>query len=371
MKICVYAICKNESKFVRRWMDSMTEADAVIVLDTGSEDDTVEKLRQAGAVVVQQTIAPWRFDAARNQSLALVPDDADICVCTDLDEVFQPGWRAKLEAAWQPGTTQASYRYTWNFNPDGSEGYVFWIEKIHARHGFQWTHPVHEVLTWIDPETPQHKITVEGIQLDHHADDQKSRGQYLELLELSVQESPEDDRNRHYLGREYFFYGQWDHCIAVMQQHLAMPNATWADERCASMRYIAKAYQQKGDLASAERWFWRAIAEAPHVREPYIDFAMLLYHQKAWDGMIYMLNKALSITERPRTYICESNAWGSLPWDLRSLGYYYTGRMQQAFDDIKQAVMLAPQDERLKENMAMIEREMAKSPSADIAHSMK
>mgnify|MGYP000955049096 FL=1 len=49
MKIIVYAICKNESKFVNRWMDSMTEADAVVVLDTGSSDDTVEKLRRRGA----------------------------------------------------------------------------------------------------------------------------------------------------------------------------------------------------------------------------------------------------------------------------------------------------------------------------------
>ena len=51
MKIIVYAICKNESKFVNRWMDSMTEADAVVVLDTGSSDDTVEKLRRRGATV--------------------------------------------------------------------------------------------------------------------------------------------------------------------------------------------------------------------------------------------------------------------------------------------------------------------------------
>ena len=36
-KVCVYAICKNEAKFVRRWMDSMREADWVVVLDTGSD----------------------------------------------------------------------------------------------------------------------------------------------------------------------------------------------------------------------------------------------------------------------------------------------------------------------------------------------
>ena len=84
MKVCVYAICKNESQFVDRWMDSMCEADAVYVLDTGSTDDTVERLRARGAIVETETVSPWRFDVARNRSLEMVPDDADICVCTCL-----------------------------------------------------------------------------------------------------------------------------------------------------------------------------------------------------------------------------------------------------------------------------------------------
>ena len=93
MKIVVYAICKNEEQFVDRWMDSMSEADEVVVLDTGSADTTVEKLRSRGALVTVESISPWRFDTARNRSLELVPPDADICVCTDLDEVFHPGDR--------------------------------------------------------------------------------------------------------------------------------------------------------------------------------------------------------------------------------------------------------------------------------------
>lgn len=141
MKIVVYAICKNEEQFVDRWMDSMSEADEIVVLDTGSSDDTVQRLRDRGARVEVEVISPWRFDVARNRSMDLVPEDADICVCTDLDEVFHPGWRALLEAAWRPGDSQAVSRYTWSFNPDGSEGVVFWYEKIHARHGWRWTHP--------------------------------------------------------------------------------------------------------------------------------------------------------------------------------------------------------------------------------------
>ena len=47
--VCVYAICKNEAKFARRWMDSMSEADHIVVLDTGSTDGTAERLRALGS----------------------------------------------------------------------------------------------------------------------------------------------------------------------------------------------------------------------------------------------------------------------------------------------------------------------------------
>ena len=99
MKICVYAISKNEEKYVSRWVKSMKEADEIYVLDTGSTDNTVNKLQELGVNVTQKIITPWRFDIARNESLNLVPKNTDICVCTDLDEVFEPGWRKKLEQA--------------------------------------------------------------------------------------------------------------------------------------------------------------------------------------------------------------------------------------------------------------------------------
>lgn len=83
MKICVYAICKDEEQFVNRWVDSMSEADQIYVLDTGSTDQTVDLLKARGVIVEQKVIDPWRFDVARNESLKLVPEDCDVCVCTD------------------------------------------------------------------------------------------------------------------------------------------------------------------------------------------------------------------------------------------------------------------------------------------------
>ena len=356
LKIVVYAIAKNEAQFARRWMESMGEADEIVVLDTGSTDGTPALLRELGAQVTEETITPWRFDAARNRSLELVDEDADICVCTDLDEVFHPGWRALLEKAWRPGYSQAVYRYTWNFRPDGSEGVVFWYEKIHARHGFCWTHPVHEVLTWVGKGKPGPRVTVEGIQLDHLADPNKSRAQYLGLLELSVKEAPDDDRNVHYLGREYFFYRRWDDCIRTLKRHLSMPSATWKDERAASMRYIAKCYIHKGQKNVAEGWFYRAIAEAPHLREPWLDLAMMLYEDKRWEGVVYFTGRALEIRERPRTYMTDAEAWGSLPYDLRAIGLYETGRIAEALEAAKEAYNLEPSNNRLLENVLALQR---------------
>ena len=356
MNIVVYAICKNESQFVDRWMDSMSEADMVVVLDTGSTDDTAERLEARGAKVSRDVIEPWRFDTARNRALDLVPEDADICVSTDLDEVFHPGWRELLEKAWLPGTGQASYRYTWSFNPDGSEGVVFWYNKIHARHGYKWFHPVHEVIQWVGEGSPGPTVSVEGMQLDHHPDPTKSRGQYLPLLEMSVLEDPNDDRNMHYLGREYMFKGRWDDCITTLKMHLSMPSAVWADERAASMRYIAKSYAEKGEIQTARNWYLKAIAEAPHLREPYIDLAMLLYNNQKWEGVLYFTECALEIEVRPRTYICEAAAWGSLPYDLRSIAFYNTGRYREALMEVQKAIAIEPSNERLQGNLKFIEK---------------
>ena len=119
MKIAVYAIAKNEEKFVDRWYNSMKEADEIFVCDTGSEDNTAEKLERLGAKVKRINIEPWRFDRARNESLEFVDEDVDICVCTDLDEVFSKGWRRELEKHWNSEATRASYNYIWDFDEKG------------------------------------------------------------------------------------------------------------------------------------------------------------------------------------------------------------------------------------------------------------
>lgn len=119
-KVIVYAISKNEEKFVDRWYNSMKEADEIYVLDTGSDDNTITKLKEYGVKVKKEIIKPWRFDVARNKSLEMVPNDTDICICTDLDEVLLPGWRDELEKAWQKSATRARYNYNWSLDSNNN-----------------------------------------------------------------------------------------------------------------------------------------------------------------------------------------------------------------------------------------------------------
>lgn len=323
-RVYVYAICKNERAFAARWMQSMREADGVYVLDTGSTDGTPEALTELGAQVTCEEITPWRFDTARNRSLELVPADADICVCTDLDEYFTPGWREQVESAWAEGAQQLRYPYVWSFNADGSEGTFFYADKMHARQGFEWIHPVHEVLRYTGGGEAQRALC-QGMRLEHHPDAQKSRAQYLPLLELAVQEAPQDDRSLHYLGREYLFHQRWNDCIATLKRHLALPSATWRDERCASMRYIARAYGARGNAYEQECYLLRAAGEAPHLREPWLDLARMYYARQNWPGVAYACERALQDCRSPahlydRAGILRRAAMGSFVHRLLPVG---------------------------------------------------
>ncbi len=349
-KICVCAICKNEEKFVDSWVDSMSEADKIIVLDTGSTDNTVKKLIERNVDVYQEEITPWRFDVARNKLEELIPADIDFCCSIDLDERFEKGWRKTLENALDDDVARVSYRYTWNFNPDGSEGIVFFADKIYRNKYFVWEHPVHETLKQTKFDKTKY-ITIPNLQLNHYADNQKSRANYLPLLELSVKEDPTSDRNMHYLGREYYFYKQYENSIATLKKHLEMPTSIWGEERSSSCRIIASCYENLKKYPQAQKYFKQAIIEAPKNREPYTELAKYFFRSKNYLNAITYFLSALNIEKRNLNYISQPDCWDYSIYDLLALSFYYTKNYSKAVVYGKIATTLKPNDNRLINNL--------------------
>ena len=340
MKIAVYTIALNEEQFVYRWSDSAIEADYRFILDTGSTDNTVAVARGAGVHVEECRIDPWRFDEARNKSLEFLPDDIDICIALDMDEYLLPGWRQVLEEI-NTGTNRPRYKYVWSWNDDGSEGLVYGGDKIHARHGYEWKHPVHEVLK---PQQTEIQQWVPGLEIHHHPDPTKSRSQYLPLLEIAVKESPMDDRNQFYLAREYYFQGRYPESQYHFSRHLDL--STWLPERAASHRYIAK---MRPDDAHCH--LYRAISEDPRRRESWVALAQHHYEKNDWLSCRYNCEMALRITEKPLDYLCEADAWGWLPHDLMAIACHHLGDKAQAIVHGLEAIRISPNDKRLRDNL--------------------
>lgn len=353
-KVTVYAICKNEEEKIKAWYNSMKEADEIIVLDTGSTDKSLSILKTLPKIkVYQEKIIPWRFDVARNLSLSYVSKDTDICICTDIDERFEVGWRNALEKYWTPSCTRAKYLYNWSFDNQGKPGTTFYLNKIHNRTDYKWINPVHEVLK---SNKEEKEILIPGIVLNHYQDITKARTSYLPLLELAVKENPNDDRNIHYLGREYMYYKKWDKCIETLHKHLKLQTATWKDERSASMRYIAYSYYNKKYLEESIMWYKLAIQEAPYLREPYFDLGYLYYQEKDYINSEYYLKKALKIKDKSLTYINEEKAWNETIYDILSLSCFYNKKYKESLRYIKKALKLNNQDERLNQNYLYIKK---------------
>ncbi|CAB4156552.1 Glycosyltransferase, DXD sugar-binding motif [uncultured Caudovirales phage] len=353
LRYCVYAISKNEEQFVKRFCESSKDADYILIADTGSTDRTADLAYECGAVVHDIYINPWRFDLARNAALALIPRDIDICISLDLDEVLEPGWKEKIEAAWIPGkTTNLWYFFDWG------AGIKFPYRKIHSRNGYHWHHPCHEDLR-VDGRVEHVTAWCDHLLVSHHPDPTKSRGQYMEMLEVAVKEDDKDPHHFFYYARELTFYQRWEEAKKALTTYLGMDAPNSQNERCYAMRLMGKSYSETGDAAQAEKWFYRAAGEAPNTREPWCELAMLMYRQQRWEECFATSMRALKIKDKQLVYTCDPEVWGFWPHDLASISAWHLGLRDIAYQQARLAAAHNPTDARLAANEKWIKDQIS------------
>ena len=368
-KICVYAICKNEEQFVEKWVKSMSEADKIVVLDTGSTDNTVEKLRDLGVEVKVQVVDPWRFDVARNLSLEMVPEDCNICVCTDLDEVLEPGWAKPLKEGWIEGKHKRGiYKYSWSHLPDGSSGRVFKYDKIHSK-DWHWSAPVHELLEDSNGSNKYYYDNVldlfDKVHLHHYPDKTKSRGSYLPLLELRREERPNDYYGLIYLAHEYCYRGYYQKSIDLLAEILERFGSTansvekascylfTGDCYAALADQISDEQEKKAELQLAAGAYSKAINVDETYREPYLNLAKALYRMNDLDYAEFIIKQGLKKSYRHFTWVERDLSWSYEPWDLLCLATFYNGKIQDSVIYAAKALSFEPDNPRLRNNLKL------------------
>lgn len=360
-KICVYAICKDELENIDRWLNSMSEADYIVVLDTGSTDGSYEALKSDPRVfrVEQKLIDPWRFDTARNASMLLVPEDANILVCTDLDEAFNPGWAEQLRNSWTEETNRGLYRYAWTFTPRGVPDNIFIYDKIHSRN-YYWIYPVHEVLHPVDENVVEVRIYFENIFLQHYQVQTKVRN-YLPLLQLSVEENPEDCRSRMLLAREYLLLQDYSSALEHYLEALELKSIHEPNNKLELLECLyrtADLYLLKEDYVQSLVYVLSFLQLDSTYREPWFILSQIYSNLALYQLALVTLDTGLAQCTRKYDWVENSANWNYREFDIKSVCNYYLGNTELAIEQIQKALAEDPDDERLQSNYAIYQAKL-------------
>lgn len=367
-KIAVYTICKNEEKFVNKWLDSMSEADYMVVLDTGSTDATIKLLEEGkkkypNLIYAQKIIDPWRFDVARNANMDLIPKDANILFENDLDEWLAPGWSKPIRERWIEGVHErGEYMYAWSHLENGDPARVFRYNKLHTWN-WRWKAPVHEYLARVGVEdraaanyTAEETIDFGfDVFLHHYPDPAKSRGSYLGLLELRCSEDPDDEVAPVYLAHEYSYRGKYQKSIDLLQ-HLIDYAKTYTDlERANFYMFMGDDYLALGQAEIAVQCYLKAISKAPEYRDPYMHLAEWLQTNNYNLAAIGYVREALKRTVRQYSWLEGDAVWSYVPYDILSRAYFYLGEYAKSAAAAATALSKDPNNKRLQDNWKIIQ----------------
>lgn len=353
MKIAVYTMAKNEAAHVARFAETVQGADYVVVTDTGSDDGTPDLLRDAGITVHHARIVPWRFDMGTNQAMCNVPDDVDVCIKLDLDEVlWTPDgspWRDAIERHWQPNVNRLRYWYTWSWHVRGEVPALrFRTANIHGRENFIWRHPGHAALTCNDFSRTKKLVDVHDLEI-HHYMVSKGRPNYLPLLQLAVHEC-KCPRTLFYLGREYYFRATNENAHNTLEEYLAHPQATWKAERAEALRMLGITAQRQGNYSQALAYFTRAIAEWPGVRDLWFELARFLHTTGDYMGGYWAGKKALALTIPDTQYTGHNgDAWFELPFLITAQCAWHIEFFDAAHELLQRARELNPNNPQVLE----------------------
>ncbi|MCX6822315.1 MAG: glycosyltransferase [Candidatus Aenigmarchaeota archaeon] len=350
MKFSCAIIVKNEEETIPRLLNSLKGVSDIVVMDTGSTDNTVKIAKDFGCNVIEagsQFIETptqsdmnlfikrygfvptfttksklFNYSVARNFALTFTKNDwvfqpdADEVVEWDLDEV------EKLLDT----TDQLSYRFCFQHNEDGTPGLEFEHTKFFRKSKLKWTKKVHEIHTPIDGEP--RRLYTDKIYLHHWQIKSENRANYLSKLEYSILEDKNDDRNTYYLGREYFYNGQWEKAIKLLTR--AIEIGWWRPELGQAYVEMGICYENIGNFEKAEECFMRSIEMNDRRREPFKAFADFLERKGDIERSITYLEAAMTVNFNPQGYLNQRELYGWIIPDKLAALYDRIGKKEVA-----------------------------------------
>lgn len=222
-------IVKNEEAVLERCLRSLEGVDQLVVLDTGSTDRTLEIAgRFTTDVSSWKPPEPFHFADARNRALEGCGQEWALTI--DADEILMPGALDMLRQAIKNYFIADGFHVTFTlFDEEGKNPGRLPKLKLFRTSRWLWQNRIHEILYPRSVPAPVRSVPEAVIEHRPPAGREARRQQNLDLLKISVQESPEYVRNIRQLGMEYYARQDWGGAIPHLEQYMAAPGAHQVD----------------------------------------------------------------------------------------------------------------------------------------------
>jgi glycosyltransferase involved in cell wall biosynthesis len=215
--ISVAMIVKNESHCIETCLKSVSGADEIVVVDTGSSDSTVDIAQCYTKRVFSGEDYLWSDDFAKSRNQAL-----DLCVgnwvlSIDADEALEPGGMDKIHAAIAAAGDRKTI-FVWM--QDATDSARHKLARVFRKEtGVVWVGLGHETIAPFEQDQHDHPADITifyGSSAAHKLDPDRM----LRILSKAVEEDPTNARNLYYLAREHYYRKAWDAAVALLERYL-------------------------------------------------------------------------------------------------------------------------------------------------------
>ncbi len=253
VKISACLITRDESKNLVKCLDSLKGiVDEIVVVDTGSKDDTVKIAKKYGAIL---GTFEWinDFSAARNHALSLATGEWALWI--DADEQLDPTCATEFpKGIVRPHIGGYSIEIV-NYLDDGgtTTEFIHNPTRLFRRiEGVHFTEPIHEQITpslmsFRLPWTPLPNCRIHHDGYRQAALVEKNKVQRtLDILEGVVENNPDDPFHLFNLANTYFVAADYAKTVTVAQKCVRLMPTAGAEYGHAAFQVLATSFDILG-----------------------------------------------------------------------------------------------------------------------------
>jgi len=264
IKLTACMMVKNEEELLPECLESIHSiVDEIIVVDTGSDDRTVEIAESYGAKVYHQ---PWEndFSKHRNQSISYATGDWFLIIDADekIDADTVSPKKMKRKLAELPDRINAVMATVVDHKRDGKETVRFKSPRLFRNNtGVRYEGSVHNKAVYSgNPGNSDLEVHHYGYDLDEEKMEHKFE-RTTSLLQKRLEEDPEDFEAYFYLANSYGSKDELQKTIDYGKKCLEYMPDDLPDKRLYNSIYfsISGAYISFDNLEEAEDWARRGL----------------------------------------------------------------------------------------------------------------